>query len=190
MKSIKLVILTCDKRPNETLTSVKYSDWPGEINVVKDSKYTSHKEPYYRVQQAVRGIFKDFIISGEDYLLYLEDDVTVNKYLWHNLQNYHETDWLVLCDFGSEADGDVITERLTTAGAQGLLISRWAAEHLLKKKWTAQFDKFLPRTLMSEGTAVHRFIPSIVQHNKGTSAIGGEETVLFSPDFDPTWCSL
>lgn len=189
MISIVPFILTCAHRENKALESLEASDWSSAANVVSDSKYTDNSNSYYRVQDAFRGILEDFLATDYDYLLYLEDDVTVNENLEHNLFNFEmikkkKVDWLVLCDFGSESDGHLITEEKTTAGAQGLVISRRAAEFALSFEWEAAFDKLIPRELMANGIDVHRYIPSIVQHNKGDSAIGGEPTCLFSPDYD------
>lgn len=183
MKNIKMVVLTCDQRKESldtTLQSIEQSDWPTSPEIKTDSQYTSALDPAHRVDEAFRGILEEFVDGDCEHLLYLEDDVIVNKYLYHNLTSFGYVDYLTLCNWGDDR-----------TGGQGILLSKKAARVVLDEQWRAPFDQMIRSILSDRGIKLHFYKPSLVQHNiSNPSLIDAVTAQSYAIDFDLEYKNL
>lgn len=184
MNSIICMICASNERKDnilqETLQSFKESDWPTEpICVFSGNTSTNRHECIHNNSY---NLLSDFYDSGYNYLLYCEDDIHVNRHIYHNLTtwapikygflvvgslydtlmpNYFNSD-LALRSDNRYRMGDTCN----MWGAQGIVIKRDIVPYLLER-WAAipGFpDTKIPRLIQGIYSVCFYHQPSLVQH--------------------------
>lgn len=189
---IAATIITCDARHgvlNETLASLKATDWPFPVTIVNDKNYFS-KEDYESIRKQERqtvaslAALKILAEQDADWFVFMEDDLIFNKHLLHNTlswepivnktlnlgvyyaagngfhANKHGLNWYGACPTGMY-------------GSQFYIMSRecleWAITH-----WHSivgmQDIKILN---LSRGKTICVYSPNMVQHRSVPSVWGG-----------------
>ncbi len=141
---------------------------------------------------------KQFLDHSADYLLLLEDDLSFNRHLRHNLQRWRPCRRREITLAGLYNPGlreiayDVAGHAVAVApdsafGCQALLLSRPAVAHAVSG-WNAlkaAADLRLVSLAVQLGRPLYYHAPSLVQHRLQTSTWGG--VAHQARDFDPDW---
>lgn len=193
--NIKATILTCKGREcslAQTIRNFEQTDWP-------DSPVIFH-DPFQledRQESQTRASLQLLTEAHEDphwdFLLFLEDDLRFNLYLYHNLQT-----WLPMTEYplatlyghtsiiDPERKNYVLNDLLTTGGSQALLIRRDLLKILLHRweNYPGLMQDLRIRRIVSED---HRHllahVPDLIQHRLEPSTWGGPSHYSFT--FDP-----
>ena len=191
LKSIQIVIPHCPGRDAElcrTYQSLANSDWP----IDQFPPLLAYDDRRDQPRNALKAIILG-VRSQADFVLCLENDVLVNRHLWHNLQTYpflRRLTFLTLygcvwpyIQVGAHAR---LVESTAGWGAQGIMLSQQVAQHLVTH-WDrkAEFEHSDLRMFRLGGEICGTWMhsPSLVQH------IGRNGLTAFHEvaDFDPDW---
>jgi len=188
---IQIVIPHCpgrDAELSQLMQSLDESDWPvSEFPplICYDNQRNQSRNALHALTLGVR--------TGADFLLYLENDVIVNRHLWHNLQSYPNLQHCSLMTlygcihpYSQTSENVRIVHPDHSWGAQGILLSRSTAEHCISHwEHVSQFAFADLRLfhLAGELGANEMHAPSIVQHTGRDGATSFHEV----SDFDPDW---
>jgi hypothetical protein len=193
-------MITCPEREKTrqtTLASLAASDWPDlPLQVLVDPE--KNRDRKGRICRQVLRALRQFLDHSADYLLLLEDDLTFNRHLRHNLQRWRpcRRGDITLASFYNpdlrELAFDVAGHAIAIApesafGSQALLLSRPCVEHTVLG-WNAlktPADRRLVCLAAELGRPVYYHSPSLVQHQSQTSTWGG--IAHQARDFDPDW---
>ena len=193
-------MITCPEREESrraTLASLAASDWPDlPLQVIVDPEKTSDRRG--RISQQVLRAMKQFLEHSADYLLLLEDDLSFNRHLRHNLHRWppYRRRQITLAGLYNpglrEIAFDVAGHAVAVApesafGCQALLLSRAAAGHAVLG-WNAlktPADLRLVCLAVQLGRPLYYHAPSLVQHRLELSTWGG--VAHQAHDFDPDW---
>lgn len=186
--SIRPMILSCPDRHEslaETIRSWDATDWPGRPSIVMDL-LDSPARSLSMVFNSQR-LLAEFLSGWGEYLLFIEDDVEFNQFLFHNLQTwqpltsrslaigsiYHSPDCAPAHQIISH---DTFAADLkTVGGSQALLIRRDAVERSLQR-----WDEFLGMNqdlrifhALADREQLICHMPGLVQHRPVASTWGG-----------------
>jgi hypothetical protein len=198
---ITACMISCRERQKvraRALRSFEKSDWPeGGIRLHVDGsggrtrQESLTKNAYRALRHALQG-------TKADYILFLEDDVEVNRFLHSNLLNwppliegritlaglYNPGLKTLACDVKRQA---IIVDPESIYGSQAFLMSRATVSHVLKH-WDeveGMQDIKISRLVAQLGKPIFYHVPSLVQHVGKTSTWGGG--FHSAADYDPLW---
>jgi len=193
-------MITCPER-NEThkatLASLAASDWADlPLQVLVDPEKTTDR--IQRTSRQILHALQQFLDHSAEYLLLLEDDLSFNRHLRHNIERwrpYHRREitlaglynpGLQVIAFDVAANA-VAVEPESAFGSQALLLARPAVEHIVQQWSTinAAGDLRLVRLAAQLGRPFYYHTPSLVQHQQVRSTWGGAAHKAL--DFDPDW---
>ena len=155
-------------------------------------------ERVQRISRQVLHALQQFLDHSSDYLLLLEDDLSFNRHLRHNIERWRPFRRREIALAGLYNAGfrelafdvrghavAVVPER--AFGTQALLLSRPTAEHVVSAWNTLETAADL--RLFSLAAQLRRPLfyhaPSLVQHRRVPSTWGG--VAHEARDFDPEW---
>jgi hypothetical protein len=193
-------MITCPQRDETrkaTLASLAASDWPDlPLQVLVDPEKTGDRVE--RISRQILHALQQFLDHTAEYLLLLEDDLSFNRYLRHNVEHWRpyrrrEITLAGLYNPGlREIAFDVAGHAVAVApgfgfGTQALLLFRPAVEHLVNgwNTLNAAADSRLMHLASQLGRPLYYHAPSLVQHRQLPSTWGG--TPHEARDFDPDW---
>jgi ADP-heptose:LPS heptosyltransferase len=193
-------MITCPERDetrNATLASLAASDWPDlPLQVLVDPEKTSHRVE--RINRQFLHAMQQFLDHTAEYLFLLEDDLSFNRYLRHNIEHwrpYRRREITVaglynpgLREIAFDVAGRAVAvEPQTSFGSQALLLSRPTVEHLVSawSSQTALADKRILFLASQLGRPIYYHAPSLVQHRVLPSTWGGSPHE--ARDFHPNW---
>ncbi|HXG47253.1 MAG TPA: glycosyltransferase family 9 protein [Methylomirabilota bacterium] len=180
----------------QTLARLAATDWGHRpVRVALDRRFPNrHDNIAYTSWCALQAGLK----TGAEYLLYLEDDLDFNRHLYHNLQQWPRlrARQVTLATLYNPALPEMGWDIPPSAfavdprgffGAQALVISRAAAEHLVQHWLEAPgFPDLRIRDLLASWKRpLFCHNPSLVQHRGRRSSWGG--FFHTACDFDPDW---
>jgi len=191
---------TCPERDEtrrETLASLAASDWPDlPLQVLVDPETTSDR--VQRISRQILHALQQFLDHEAEYMLLLEDDLSFNRHLRHNVERWRpyacrEITLAGLYNPGLkeivfEVAGHAVAVAPETAfGTQASLLFRPAVEHLVKgwNTLNAAADLRVVHLAAQLGRPLYYHAPSLVQHRQVPSTWGG--TAHQARDFDPDW---
>ncbi len=194
-------VLTCPERRNamvQTVASIAASDWDQAPRIHVELSETAPSR--VRIAAAYGQMLLVAAKEHADYTLLLEDDITVNRYLHHNLCAWEplaqgklilgslcSPEVAHLPGYPPDTEGySFVAEVRTVLGAQALILSRgflnYAAAH-----WegdAAGQSRRLVRLATGFGQ-MHYHVPSLVQHARADSVWGRQLQNIH--DFDREW---
>jgi hypothetical protein len=212
-RSITAWILTCPHRLTlleQTLISIRETDWKAPLRIHCTPSGGEQGDPAENpIHRAHLAVLKSAIEGPGTHFLILEDDVSFNRHLHHNVTHWDLWDHAETVDFatlynpglrefaassknpggegGSKEPTFFAAEPRGTIGSQARLISRRCAEHLMstgRGPGPNQDLRFSSEAAATFNTIwVHR--PSLVQHLGADSTWEGPGHVAC--DFDPYW---
>jgi hypothetical protein len=194
-------MITCQERAETrkaTLASLARSDWPDlPVHVLVDREDGSPRSPNGIDRQLLHAL-QQFLDDSADYLLLLEDDLSFNRHLRHNLEGwrpYRQREVTLgglynpgLRELAFDVPGHAVAVAPESAyGAQALLLSRPTVQHVLSAWNTLKVlgDLRLIALAAQLGCPLYYHSPSLVQHRQVPSTWGGVEHE--AADFDPDW---
>lgn len=195
---IAAVVITCAGREavcRETVDALRATDWPGTWPVIIALDHAAEGSRQYRQQMNALTALRAGIGVEPDFILFLEDDVTFNAHLCHNLTHWrplrdgllgmaslynptiHEIE-RVDSQHWFRADGGAVY------GSQAYLFSfdtaRFVAGHWHEVE--GMQDIKMSRLAAQGGWPIYYHTPSLVQHVGKESTWGGG--YHYAPDFD------
>ncbi len=193
-------MITCPERDESrkaTLASLNASDWPNlPLQVLLDMEKTT--ERVERIRRQVLRVMQQFLDHSADYLLLLEDDLSFNRHLRHNVECWRpyrrrEITLAGLYNPGlREIAFDVAAHAVavdpgSAFGTQALVLSRPTVEHIVPAWNTldSPADLRLMHLAAQLGRPLYYHTPSLIQHQQLVSTWGG--SAHEAPDFDPEW---
>jgi ADP-heptose:LPS heptosyltransferase len=191
---------TCPQREEtrkETLASLAASDWPDlPLQVLVDPQKTGDR--VQRISRQILHAMQQFLDHTAEYMLLLEDDLTFNRHLRHNVERWRPYRCRQITLAGLYNPGlkeiafDVAGHAVAVApdsvfGTQALLLFRPAVEHIVKgwNTLNSPADLRLAHLVAQLGRPVYYHAPSLVQHRQVPSTWGGGAHQ--APDFDADW---
>jgi hypothetical protein len=193
-------MITCPEREETrkaTLARLAASDWPDlSLQILVDPERTRDRTD--RINRQILHAMQQFLDHSAEYLLLLEDDLSFNRHLRHNLerwQPYRKRHITLgglynpgLKEIAFDVPGHAIAIDPESAfGSQALLISRPTVEHVVSAWNTsnAAADLRLPFLAAQLGRPLFYHAPSLVQHRPVPSTWGGGAHQ--ARDFDAEW---
>jgi hypothetical protein len=193
-------MITCPERDETrrlTLASLAASDWPDlPLQVLVDPDKTIDRPQ--RINQQVLRALQQFLDHSAEYLLLLEDDLSFNRHLRHNVERwrpfrrreitlaglYNPSLREIAFDVGAHA---VAVAPESAFGTQALLLSRPAVTHVVSAWNTLDcaVDLRLMQLSAQLGRPLYYHSPSLIQHQQVPSTWGGMAHSAL--DFDPDW---
>jgi hypothetical protein len=202
MNAIAARMISCPPRAQvlaRTLEFWRATDWGAEPVVEMDTG--AGPDPVARIGQTWRRALAKSVEAGEDYCLFMEDDIEPNRFLRHNLAR-----WLPLLSarpegpfFGSlywcnqpalsrlDRRAYLVAAPRAVWGSQAIILSRGTARYLVEhwdEETARHHDLRMPR-LAARATAIYFHVPSLVQHRPEASTWGN--AAHQAPNFDPLW---
>ena len=194
------VMISCPERDElreRTLQNLAQTDWGSEPVHVELDKGRGDQHERRQTRCAFLAL-QAGLRSGADFILFLEDDLEFNRHLRYNLQSWEplRTGTVALaglynpnlrelgCDLKARAR---IIDPNTIFGSQALLLSRPAAQHVLRR-WNqvpGKQDIKISRLAARLGQPVLYHAPSLVEHVGRESVWGGG--FHHAMDFDRHW---
>lgn len=207
------IIVCAEKRRNTslkiTLESFKQTDWPEEPICMFDGNI--YEDPRKNADSNCLCTLKKFAETDYDYLLYLEDDIIINKHIYHNLTNWYPIKNGLLT-FGSlfnnfnlnpeNYDNNYEIVKVGDYwGTQGCILSKTAVRYILNNMdiWNSDFnvkdfdkvygcqDVRISRTLQNLSKTIYYYVPGLVKEQDCPSTIGndwrGSIKTYFDEDF-------
>jgi ADP-heptose:LPS heptosyltransferase len=193
-------MITCAEREETrktTLASLAASDWPDlPLVILDDPEKTS--DGVQRIAQQILHALRQFLDHSAEHILLLEDDLSFNRHLRHNIEHWRPYRHREITLAGLYNPGlyeiayDVVGSAVAVApeslfGTQALLISRPAVQHVVSA-WntlSTAADHRLARLAAQMGHPLYYHAPSLVQHQQVPSTWGGNPH--HAADFDPDW---
>ena len=203
---IDAFILTCPLRKRAleaTLASLNASDWPHAPTIVCDREYGEGYD--LRAAQSLNALelLKKASERNADYLLFLEDDVTLNAHIYHNMIHWAPIK-LGFLFFGSLYNPGVlgfanagesvfwkanyfIADPRHAYGSQALVLSRSLVKECVER-WhcfEGMQDIRIATIAGLFSRTMYYHLPSLVQHRTTPSTWGGQahSTREFDPEF-------
>jgi hypothetical protein len=143
-------------------------------------------------------VLQQFLDHSAEHLLLLEDDLSFNRHLRHNVERWRPYRRREITLAGLYNPGlyeiayDVVGHAVAVApesafGSQALLLSRPTVEHVVSAWNTLNTaaDHRLARLAAQLGRPLYYHAPSLVQHQPVPTTWGG--VLHQAPDFDPDW---
>lgn len=197
--SIAAVMISCRGRRSElekTLASLHASDWTGGSEVVQDE--SDDPDPENRQTQTAFTALKKGLEANSDLILFLEDDLRFNRHLLRNLRAwaplreralgvaslYNPGVGVSACHVHQNW---IATQPEWVYGSQALLLSRRAAEYILRRWDEVDGKQDIKISRLAKGLKrpIYYHSPSLVQHvGKKSTWGGGFHTAI---DFDRSW---
>lgn len=165
-----------------TLRSLGATDWDGDLQLVIDDG-----EGPPSLKRLARNYTRAMQVCARaqaDFALLLEDDLTFNRHLAHNLRAW-------LKSFRPKDVGSLYSSTLgRRCGTQAIITNPtvWATLHhtaTLAPAATVPIDQWLHTMVSPKNFRVHQ--PSLVDHNAHVSAWGGPAHK--ARNFDPDFCA-
>jgi len=200
--SIEIIacMISCRQRDalrQQTLSNLTATDWgerPIHIQMDPQQLTSMQERQAHNTWLALTGALK----SKADYLLFLEDDLDFNRYLWHNLQHWvplqkHEVHLAGLYNPGlpplawDVKKNAILVDHQSIFGSQAFLISRSTREFFIRH-WNeveGMQDIKMSRLAGRLGKTIFYHTPSLIQHVGLQSVWGGG--FHEASDFDPDW---
>jgi hypothetical protein len=193
-------MITCPEREDTrkaTLASLAASDWPDlPLQVLVDPGKT--RDRVERICRQILQAMQQFLDHTAEYLLLLEDDLSFNRYLRHNLEHWrpYRRREITLAGLYNPGLREIAFDLTSHAvaidpesgfGGQALVLSRPTVEHLVSA-WNsvnAAADLRLIFLAAQLGRPLYYHAPSLVQHRQVPSTWGGNGHQ--APDFDADW---
>jgi hypothetical protein len=193
-------MITCPEREDArkaTLASLAASDWPDlPLQVLVDLEKTSDRVE--RICRQILHAMQQFLDHTAEYLLLLEDDLSFNRYLRHNVEHwrpyrrreitlaglYNPGLREIAFDLASHA---VAIDPESRFGSQALILSRPTVEHLVSAWNSVKVAAGMRLIFLAAqlGRPLYYHAPSLVQHRQLPSTWGGNGHQ--APDFDADW---
>jgi len=200
MPTLAAWMITCPERDEirkTTLASLAATDWPDlPLEILVDPEKGGDRTR--RIARQILHAMQQSLDHSAEHLLLLEDDLSFNRHLRHNVESWRpyrrrEITLAGLWNPGLyEIAYDVIGHAVAVAsvslfGCQALLLSRPAVEHVVRAWNTLNIpaDHRLARLAAQLGHPLYYHSPSLVQHQLAPSTWGGAPHQ--APDFDPDW---
>lgn len=194
-------ILSCAERDDlrcMTLANLRATDWNGPLNIELDQ--TNFERRQKRQEITALRLLQRAIAEESDLILFLEDDLTFNKHLRHNLEH-----WYPLAHrngdghfFGSlynpnirelerhEVQAFFIADPHFVYGSQAFVLSLATAHHIVKHWEDVEGMQDIKMSrLAAQLCPIYYHTPSLVQHVGTTSLWGGH--YHWTQDFDAEW---
>lgn len=189
--ALEVVLMTCREREvtrGRTLASLAETDYQGEVWTVVDSDVTSAPSRARSVRNFQRALhfcsdFTTHYLGRPRFVLLLEDDLTFNRHLEHNLQRWLARDELtgVVGSLYRTALGGAI-------GNQALLATPKVFGSLALRADSLPWRAIEPQDVWLRRVAtVRHHEPSLVNHDDNSSTLGHERHRAC--DFNPHWRS-
>lgn len=194
------VMISCASREPvraQTLQSLSESDW-GTRPVLLQMDQSSHESPEVRQLENARQALEAAASLDGEYILFLEDDLTFNRFIWHNLQNwtplrnraavlgsiYNPGISPAACNW---RENYFLAKSVSCFGSQALVIARPALPFILEHwdKIRGKQDIRISRLAGQLQPQLYYHAPSLAQHVGKESTWGG----FFhkAGDFDREW---
>jgi hypothetical protein len=195
-------MISCPQRTDvlaATLKGWQAGDWGSDPEVEMDAG--AGPDLVARIGQTWRRALARAVEAGDDYCLFMEDDIEPNRFLRHNLAR-----WLPLRSaqpegpfFGSlySCQQPALTRRdqhhfMVAApkavwGSQAIIMSRGTARYVFEhwdEETARHHDLRMPR-LAARAATIYFHVPSLVQHRLVPSTWGN--AAHRAEDFDPLW---
>jgi hypothetical protein len=200
MPTLAAWMITCPERDETrktTLASLAASDWPDlPLVILVDPEKTSDR--VQRISRQILHVLQQFLDHSAEHLLLLEDDLSFNRHLRHNVERWRPYRRREITLAGLYNPGlyeiayDVVGHAVAVApesafGSQALLLSRPTVEHVVSAWNTLNTaaDHRLARLAAQLGRPLYYHAPSLVQHQPVPTTWGG--VLHQAPDFDPDW---
>lgn len=181
--------MTCEKRAEmleKTLQSFKESDWPEIPRIVMDNGH--EKNPRIAQTKNSRRLLQLAAKDDWDFMIFMEDDIIVNKHIWHNLQTWKKLLCLKIATLYNQ-DEKPFLDQWQLGGSQAIMIRRDQLDVVLEA-WENDFGGEMQdlRIYRSINVPVANHLPNLVQHQPCKSTWGGP--FHDSPTFDLEWKRL
>jgi hypothetical protein len=198
--TLEAVMISCPERSEvreQTLHDLAKTDWGDwELHIEVDPQ-TEGNPQERQTACAFRALSKALRRSA-DYVLFLEDDLSFNLWLRHNLMNWPPllsgfVSLAGLYNPGLREEGCSVPTRSrfvapgSIFGSQAFLLSKEAVRFIVRN-WNrvqGMQDIRISRLAGRLRTPICYHAPSLVQHRSGPSTWGGRPHQAF--DFDETW---
>jgi hypothetical protein len=180
-----------------TLDSFAASDWEDDVFVQLDDERARRREARQTANSAC--VLRRALDDGADFVLFLEDDLEVNRHLRHNLER-----WTPLCRsgrghfFGSLYNPNIrrlesheelcffVADPEAVYGSQAFVLSHTTVDFVLRGWDRAEgMQDIRMSRLASRLGPIHYHLPSLAQHIGRESSWGGPFHA--TPEFDPLW---
>lgn len=198
---ISSVMISCDERENirnETLDSLKSTDWAWDINVILDKDYVGPEVTNKTERQTLAAYYalEKAIEKPEPWIVFMEDDLIFNKYIAHNIKNWEpiKNNILNLGSLYTPSGNRCSVEDgfywykadcLRLYGSQFYIMSRLAAQWTVDHWYKEIGMQDIKITRLARGKPIYYHSPSLVQHRSVPSVWGGASHT--SQDFDEYW---
>jgi hypothetical protein len=193
------VMISCPERESvcrATLRDLAETDWSSTVHLERDGGTGTdfHRRQLDTARRALTWGWR----SGAEFVLFLEDDLTFNRHLDHNLRAWDlfQERAITLASLYNPGVGTRImcpprawlaAEPSTIFGSQAFLISRHALEHILAR-WDqipGLQDIKMSRLAAELGRPIYYHAPSLIQHvGRHSTWNGGFHEAV---DFDREW---
>jgi hypothetical protein len=195
-------MISCPQRAEvlaATLRGWRASDWESDPELEMDRG--DEPDLLARIARTWRQALGRAVEAGDDYCLFMEDDIEPNRFLRHNLER-----WLPLRSaqpdgpfFGSlywcqqpalsrhDRHHFMVAAPKAVWGSQAVIMSRGTARYVFEhwdEEATRHHDLRMPR-LAARAAMIYFHVPSLVQHRPETSTWGNAPHQ--ASDFDPFW---
>ncbi len=197
--SLTATMISCPARKEmreRTLQSLRESDWGGRpLNLVLDEGRFS--TPRDRLVHTCWLALQAGVQTGADYILYLEDDVELNRHIFQNLNAWvwlrRQIGFTTLYNAGLpevawDLEGHaVLLDPARFMGSQALLMSRDFAQYCVEHWQEGPHNTDLKFGLFAGRwhRAIPAHSPSLAQHTGMQSVLGNG--YHYSPCFDRDW---
>lgn len=198
------VMISCEERTpfrEQTLSSIAASDFSGNpLEVVFDHEVCgpSLTRKQSRQELVAHWALRKALSSAWDFILFLEDDVAVNRYLLHNLVSWPVLRAVNLASLynpnvagpgGQSPDSTAyVANPERVYGSQAFLMSRACAAHCLDRWYSvAGMQDIKLSRLSAELGPIFYHSPSLVQHTGTKSTWTSDNRFHTAPDYDPDW---
>jgi len=194
-------MISCRERDSirkKTLKSLALSDWP-EYQMHIELDETDLADPRQR-QTRTTFLALSYVLESTtaDYILFLEDDISVNRFIHSNLLAwpplrerritlaglYDPNLKVIACNVQAQA---AVVDPDSIFGSQAFLFSRRTAKYFIRH-WNeieGRQDIKMSRLAVRLGSPIFYHFPSLVQHVGVKSTWGG--TFHRAVNYDPTW---
>ena len=194
-------MLSCAEREQvrlRTLQNLKRTDWKAKPHIEIDD--TTFEQRQERQEHAALRLLREAVARESEFLLFLEDDLELNRNLRHNLQRWYPLMYAGRGDhfFGSIYNPGVahewrdddraffVAQPECVYGSQAFILSLDTARYIVAHWFEVPgMQDFKMSRLAARVCSIYYHIPSLVQHVGLVSTWGG--TYHKANDYDFDW---
>ena len=198
---IKAYVLSCPDREamrNQTIKNLDLTDWDDTPAIEIDQTTCERRQD--RQEQTALRLLQRAVADGSEAILFLEDDLTFNRHLRHNLENWYPlTKWRQPDHFfaslynpnvrrlaQSPRHSFFVADPNAVYGSQAFLLAGTTARYIAER-WqdVIGMQDIKMSRLAARVCPIYYHTPSLVQHVGKDSAWGGPYHA--AQDFDDGW---